>query len=162
MSKIGKKEKTKDADVKELEERWRRALADYENLERRSAREIEEKVRLANERLLKELLPILDNLEKAREHLKDDGLLMILRDFKQLLEREGVSEIAVGEKFDPSICEAVDVVKGEEDGKVAQVLQKGYRLGGKVIRTAKVKVVKKDVGKDVEKAKKSSTFGDYA
>lgn len=162
MVKRRKKDKTKDPDIWEFEKRWKRALADYENLERRSLREIEEKVRLANEKLLRELLPILDNLEKAHKHLKDDGLSMILRDFKGVFEKEGVSEILVGEKFDPAYCEAVDVVKGEEDGKIVEVLEKGYRMGEKVIRTAKVRIIKKDVGKDFEKVKKASTFGDYA
>lgn len=160
MVKQAKKGKSKE--TKELEERLKRVLADYENLERRSLREIEERTKLANEKMLIMLIPVLDNLEKAQDHMKDEGITMIAKQFKQILESYGVSEVSLKGHFDPETCEAIEIVQGNDDGRIAQVLEKGYSLNGKVIRTAKVKVFKKDLDEEGEKAEKASTFGDYA
>lgn len=157
-----KKNKVKTIQIKELEERLKRTLADYENLEKRTQREIDEKSQIAAQRLILSVLPVLDNLEKAQEHLKDEGVSMVSKQFRQVLENQGVSEIVLEEQFDPELCEAIEVVEGQDEGKIAQVLEKGYSLAGRVIRTAKVKVIKKDVSEDVQKAQKASEFGDYA
>jgi len=156
--------------VKELEEKltamtnnWKRALADYQNLEKRFNQEREVLHKLVSAGLIVKFLPILDNLEKAASHIKDNGLSMVVEQFKNTLSSEGVSEIEIkDEKFDPNFCEAVEVVQGQEDGKIAQIIEKGYQLNGKVIRTAKVKVFKKNLGKEEKKAEEGSKFGDYA
>ncbi|OGD86334.1 nucleotide exchange factor GrpE [Candidatus Curtissbacteria bacterium RBG_16_39_7] len=88
---------------------------------------------------------------------------MVVKQFKETLVSEGVSEIEIKDgKFDPNFCEAVGVVQGKDEGKIAQVIEKGYQLNGKVIRVAKVKVFKKEVGEEEKKAEKASKFGDYA
>lgn len=126
--------------IDELENNWKRALADYQNLEKRIAGEKQNFAKWANAGLLDKLLPVLDSLQKAVEHHKDEGIRLILDQFKAILESEGVSEIkAQGEKFNPETMDAVEVVKGEKN-KVIEVTCKGYWLNDKVLRPAKVKV----------------------
>lgn len=130
----------KSLEHKELEENYLRALADYQNLSKRVEREKETFVKFANAVLILKMLPVLDNLERASEHLKDQGIELVLKQFKESLSSEGVTEItAHGQEFNPELHEAVEKVKGEE-GRVVEVLEKGYKLGEKVIRPAKVKV----------------------
>lgn len=130
----------KAAETNELEEKYLRALADYQNLEKRVEREKETFVKFANAVLILKMLPVLDNLERASEHLKDQGIELVIKQFKEALSSEGVTEIeAAGQAFDPQLHEAVEKVSGEED-KVMEVVEKGYKLGEKVIRPAKVKV----------------------
>lgn len=125
---------------KDLEEKWKRALADYRNLEKRIEKEKEEFVKFANAGLIDKLLSVLDSLEKASEHLKDKGLSLALDQFKAVLQSEGVKEIeAQGKKFNPELMDAVEMVKGPKD-KVMEVVLKGYLLNNKVLRPAKVKV----------------------
>lgn len=167
---IGKMAKKINPKIKELEDKleevtnnWKRALADYQNLERRLTQEREILHTLLCAGIILKFLPILDNLEKATLHIKDDGLSMVVKQFKETLASEGVSEIEIKDgKFDPNFCEAVGVVQGKDEGKIAQVIEKGYQLDGKVIRTAKVKVFKKELGEEEKKAEKASKFGDYA
>ncbi len=126
--------------VQELENNWKRALADYKNLEKRVSEEREEFVKYSNWVLISKLLPILDNLELLNAHMNDEGMNMILKEFKQILFEEGLEEIdAENKDFDSSLMDAVEIVEGEE-GKVMEVMQKGYLLKNKVIRPAKVKV----------------------
>lgn len=138
MKKDNDKQKDK---VAELENNWKRALADYRNLEKRVAEEKETVIRFANSILILKLLPTLDNLELTFGHSKDKGTEMIIKEFKKTLEEEGVKEIeAEGKNFDAEIMEAV-----EGGGKnVTEVLQKGYFLSDKVLRPARVKVGKKE------------------
>ena len=125
---------------KDLEEKWKRALADYHNLEKRVEKEKEEFAQFANARLIDKLLNVLDDLERAVDHLGDKGLKLILDQFKAVLASEGLSEIkAEGEKFDPETMDAVKMVKGKKD-RVVEVILKGYKLNHKVLRPAKVKV----------------------
>jgi len=136
-----KKSKVKELKEKneELEEKYKRALADYQNLQKRAGKEKEEFIKFANARLLDKLLPILDGLEECCYHLKEKGLGLILDQFKKVLASEGLEEIkAEGEKFDPDRMDAIQMVKGEKN-QVVQVVLKGYRLD-KVLRPAKVKV----------------------
>jgi molecular chaperone GrpE len=152
-----------DSKIKELEEKleeatnnWKRALADYQNLEKRLTQEREILHVLLNAGLILKFLPILDNLEKAVLHIKDDGLSMVVKQFKEALVSEGVAEIEIKDgKFDPNFCEAVGIVQGKDEGKIAQVIEKGYQLKGKVIRAAKVRVFKKEVGQEEKKAEKA-------
>ena len=129
--------------IEELTNNWKRALADYKNLERRCNEEKEVLVRFANLVLLERLIPVLDNLESLKNHLEDKGLEMILLQFRTLLKDEGVEEISCeGAEFDPLLMEASEIVAGEEN-KVVEVVLKGYKLQDRVLRPARVKVGKK-------------------
>jgi molecular chaperone GrpE len=129
-----------------LEDRLLRTAADFDNYKKRAAREREEYVRLANERLVKELLPILDDLERAlaavREHEEatvEEGVRLVHRSLASLLERNGVKEIETNGKFDPHVHEALLSQPSEaEEGSVIDVVQKGYTLGDRVVRPARV------------------------
>jgi molecular chaperone GrpE len=130
---------------------WQRAAADYQNFKRRVEQEREETARLANAALIINILPLLDDLERALQtvdtHLAGltwvDGVRLIYRKFQAVLEAAGLSEIkAEGETFDPAVHEAVMFGEGEE-GKVVSELQRGYKLGNRVIRPAMVVVGKK-------------------
>jgi molecular chaperone GrpE len=130
---------------------WQRSAADFQNYKRRVEQEREEVARLANAALIINLLPLMDDLERALDSVDSrlagmtwlDGLRLIHRKFQALLEMNGVTEIeADGQDFDPNIHEAVTFGEGEEN-KVISVVQKGYRLGGRVLRPALVVVGKK-------------------
>jgi molecular chaperone GrpE len=127
---------------------WQRSAADFQNYKRRVEQEREELSRIANAALIINLLPLLDDLERALgnvdSHLAGmtwlDGIRLIQRKFQTILEMNGVTEIeADGQSFDPNVHEAVMFGEGE-DGKVISVVQKGYRLGGRVLRPALVVV----------------------
>ncbi len=101
--------------------------------------------------VIEKMLPILDNLENAQQHLNDEGLAMVIKQFKDVLSQEGVEEIeAVGQKFDPNLHEATEVVKGEKNNVVVKVLRKGYKLGERVLRPAQVVVEKPAAGEIIE------------
>ncbi len=130
---------------------WQRAAADYQNLKRRAEKEREEYGRLATAALVINILPLLDDLERALQSVDIrlagltwvDGIRLIYRKFQAVMEAAGVNEIkAEGEAFDPNLHEAVMYGEGEE-GKVVSEVQKGYRLGDRVIRPAMVVVGKK-------------------
>jgi molecular chaperone GrpE len=131
---------------------WQRSAADFQNYKRRVEQEREEIARLSNAALIINLLPMVDDLERALASVDTrlagmtwlDGLRLIHRKFQALLEMNGVTEIeADGQDFDPNIHEAVTFGPGEEN-KVIAVVQKGYRLGGRVLRPAMVVVGKQD------------------
>ena len=126
-----------------LTESWKRALADYQNLQKRYDRERADFVQFASAGLILRLIEVLNHLEKAAESLKDKGLDIIVTEFKKVLTENGLEEIkSQGEKFDPNFMEAVEVVEGKNEEKVAEVVSKGYLLNGKVLLPAKVKVFK--------------------
>ena len=128
---------------KELEEKLKRALADYHNLEKRIEEERKLLSKLSASLLIEKLLPILDNLEQAQSHFNDQGLEIVLKQFRDILQTEGVEEIpAVGVQFDPHLHEAVETQAGEQENRIARVLAKGYKIDNTVIRPAKVIVVK--------------------
>lgn len=128
--------------VEELTHNWKRALADYQNLERRIKDDKEQFVKYAKASIIEQLLPAVDGLEKVREHTKDQGLDLSIKTIWNILFSEGLKEIdAMDKQFDPHRMEAIDVVSGEE-GKVLEVFQKGYMLFDRVLRPAKVKVGK--------------------
>jgi len=127
--------------IDDLTNRWKRALADYQNLQRRYESEKTDFIQFANSSLVLKLLGIFGHLEIAAENVKDRGLSLVVAEFKRILSEEGVTEILCqGEKFDPQLMEAVDVVNGPEDGRIAEVINKGYLLKGKLLLPAKVKV----------------------
>jgi molecular chaperone GrpE len=130
-----------------VDDRLLRLAADFENYKKRAAREREEVVAFANERLVKELLPILDDLERAldaaeqhEEAQLEEGVRLVHRALASLLERNGVSEIDTSGKFDPHVHEALLTQPSEdaEEGSVLDVVQKGYAIGGRVVRPARV------------------------
>jgi molecular chaperone GrpE len=127
---------------------WQRAAADFQNFKRRVEQEREEVGRLASAAFIINLLPLIDDIERALQNIDArlagltwvDGIRLIHRKFQALLEMNGVTEIeADGQTFDPTVHEAVMFGEGEE-GKVTSVVQKGYRLGGRVLRPAMVVV----------------------
>lgn len=126
--------------IDELINNWKRALADYQNLLKRSEKEKIEFALYANGSLILRLLSILDYLEKIQDYLKDEGLALAIKEFKGVLAEEGLIEVeAIGKKFNPDSMEAVETMEGKEE-KVIEVSSKGYWLKDKLIRPAKVKV----------------------
>jgi molecular chaperone GrpE len=129
---------------------WQRAAADFQNFKRRVEDERSEVARFANAALVINLLPLIDDLDRALRNIDAhlagltwvDGIRLIHRKFQAVLEMTGVEEIqADGQTFDPSLHEAVSQGPGEEN-KVIAVVQKGYRLGDRVIRPTMVVVGK--------------------
>lgn len=136
-----------------LKDQLLRTLADFDNFRKRTRRDLVDAERRAREELLKELLPVFDNLERAAQHAESatevqalaDGIGMVMRQFADTLGKVGVERIAaLGQAFDPSVHEAVQSVETQEypPGAVAAELQAGYRLGERVIRPAMVVVAK--------------------
>src|SRR5205085_4305143 len=126
----------------------KRLAAEFENYRKRVAREQAALSSRAAERLVKELLPIVDDLERALEAAEEheeakleEGVRLVHRQLASALEREGLAEIETDGKFDPHVHEALLSQPSEADeGSVIEVLQKGYRLGDRVLRPARVVV----------------------
>ena len=146
-------EETK-SQAEQLRDRWMRAVAELDNFKKRSAREREELSRQAQERILRELLPVLDNLQRALAHANNqegkagllEGIQMIERQFLSALERLGVTPMEVlHQSFDPGRHEAMMQVESEEHepNTVVQELEKGYMWSDRLLRPAKVAVSKR-------------------
>lgn len=135
-------------DMKEALDGWKRCLADFENYKKRQAENQREMAAYSNLNLILELLPVVDNFEASVAHVpegKSDngwvtGIMHIQKQLEKVLEDNGVEEIRIkeGDEFDPTVMEAIKKEEGE--GKVGKVLVKGYKMGGKIIRAAKVVV----------------------
>lgn len=134
-------------------ERLARAQADFENLRRRAQREREDLALHANQELLKDFLPVLDNLERALASAENTaaqglhaGVELTARQFRALLEKHNVTPVAAeGQPFDPNLHEAVMQEHGDyEVPTVVLELQKGYKIGDRLLRPAMVKVARKD------------------
>lgn len=126
--------------TEELQNNWKRALADYKNLEKRVKEDKKSWIFFANEELIKRLLPIVDNLERLEKHFKDRGVELIVKELHDVLKGSGVEEIKTdGCDFDPMKMEAMDMHEGEKN-KVVETVLKGYLLRDKLIRPAVVKV----------------------
>jgi len=124
----------------ELEENWKRALADYINLEKRTHTEKQSTVAYSNEILIRHLLPVLDHLQMLRKHTNDHGVGLIIQEFEQVLLNAGVQKIdALGKYFDHNCMEAIETVEGEKN-KVVEIITEGYLLNEKLLRPARVKV----------------------
>lgn len=137
--------------IEEHIDRYKRLQADFENLRRRTRQEKEELSCIVAQNLLLDLLPVVDNFERALSSAATEdsskmllGVEMIHRQFFQILEKCGLTKVeAVGEIFDPQKHEAVMRIEDETqaDGTVIEELQKGYAVKGKIIRPTMVKVV---------------------
>lgn len=148
-------DKSSEAEKKAEEqesERYMRLMAEFQNFKRRAAREKSDIHAYANEKIIGELLPVLDNFERALDTKSDDvegyakGMELIFTQLKTALEHAGLEEIpAMGEEFDPNVHNAVmtEDVEDIEDNHISKVLQKGYKLNDKVIRPSMVAVVRK-------------------
>jgi len=133
-----------------LQTQYLRLVADFQNLKRRTEKEKADIYAYANEKIALDLLNVIDNFDRAMDHIQEssdrtlaEGMTMIFKMLKEVLEKNGINEIkAQGEEFDPNFHHAVMTVSAEglKSGIVADTLQKGYTLKGKVIRPAMVKV----------------------
>ena len=145
-----------EEDAKKAEEaeseRYMRLMAEFQNFRKRVAREKSDIHAYANEKIVGDLLPVLDNFERALDTEGGDleayakGMQLIFEQFKKALENAGLEEIkAMDETFDPNVHNAVmtESLEDKEDGTVTNVLQKGYKLKDKVIRPSMVAVNKK-------------------
>lgn len=138
-----KKRKT-NKEQDEYKPKYLRALADYQNLEKRIQDEKEKQSANAVRHFILKILPFLDNLEKAEIFYKDPGLKIVKDQFWQVLTDEGVEELNLGgNEFDPHFAEAVEIVPGERDNIILEVIRKGYKLGDRILRPAHVKVSRK-------------------
>ncbi len=135
------------ADLAAAKERHMRLMADFDNMRKRQARELEERTARANERLLNALLPVFDNFEMALMAAQDDspfvqGVKMIAGEFRKVLEQSGAELIdaPAGTTFDPMAHEALSMMPHAEiaQGCVVNQFRKGWKLGGKVVRPAQV------------------------
>ena len=136
----------------EYRDRWMRLAAEFDNYKKRRTREFDALVQSASENLIRDLLPVLDSVARALEHRADgeedsegfkQGVAMIMEEFPKVLQRRGLSEIeAAGQPFDPNYHEALMQMTSEDhaEGLVMAVVERGYRLGDKVIRPARVVV----------------------
>lgn len=132
-------------DALELKGQLARALADYDNLVKRVERERSDLSKIASLGIIIRLLPVLDNLESAQEHLKDQGLAISIGEFKKIFNEEGLTEIRPvrDSQFDENLHEAVEVLEGGEKGKIAELVLTGWKFEeGQIVRHAKVKVYK--------------------
>lgn len=142
-------EKKEDREVENLEKKneelynkYKRALADYQNLEKRVAEERGEWIRKANKELLLRLLPVLDTLMLAAKHSQDESLKVSIKQFLDILKNEGVVRIeTMGANFDPNLMEGIGTVEGEKD-KVIGEARAGFLLNDSVLRPAQVTVGK--------------------
>jgi molecular chaperone GrpE len=141
------------AEAGRLKEMWMRTAADFDNFRKRSRKEVEDARRNGREELLKELLPVFDNLERAIQSAQratdvkgvSDGLSMILKQFEATLGRVSITKVpTTGTSFDPAVHEAIQQVETDEHapGTVVAEVQPGYIQGDKLIRAAMVVVAK--------------------
>ncbi len=153
---MGKKPDIKQNRIDELENQLKRAVADYQNLEKRVQEGRSELTNFMGAELIKRLLPVLDHLENALNGVSDEekqsgwvrGVEMAVKEFKQVLQSEGLEEISCEGEFNPALHEAVDVKEDSASSstgetRILEIVKKGYNLNGKVIRPAQVVVGRK-------------------
>jgi molecular chaperone GrpE len=158
---VDKKERL-TAEIKAANEKYLRLYAEFENYKKRVQKDKEELLKYANEKIIQELLPVIDNLESALEHSKNNategivqGVENTLKELLRVLRKCGLNPIeAMGRDFDPSIHHALSVEEREdmEENKVTEVFRKGYMFRDKVIRAPLVGVSKKPA--EVKEGKK--------
>ena len=173
LAKLREQFDLKKKEASENYDRYLRQVAELENFRRRASREKDEAIRFANETLLKDLLPVVDNLERAVAHAKDggngkplvEGVEMVLKGFFDVLAKHGVVPIsAVGQPFDPTRHEAMAHVESttSDPNTVLEEHHKGYLLRDRLIRPALVSVAKtpKSQGKKNGSAEVENEPGD--
>ena len=134
-----------EAKIAEYDDKYLRMAAEYDNFRRRAREEREGAYESALADTVAELLPIIDNLERAAQYQGDkvsEGLAMILKSVSEVLSKLGVESFgAVGDIFDPNLHNAVmhEEIEGAKDGEITEVFQKGYKRGKRIIRFAMVK-----------------------
>ena len=145
-------EAEKQAAAEAESERYMRLMAEFQNYKRRAAKEKADTLQYANEKIVADILPVLDNFERALMTETEDiegyakGMQLIFEQLYKALENAGLEEIkAMDEEFDPNVHNAVmtDNIEDKEDGTITKVLQKGYKLRDKVVRPSMVAVNKK-------------------
>jgi molecular chaperone GrpE len=130
--------------VEEYKTKYLRAIADYQNYERRVQDQRIELIKSANKNVILKLLSFLDDLERAEVFVKDPNLSHIKDSFNKMLKNEGLEEIEVLDKpYDPYTAEVIDMKEGKSDDLVVAVLRKGYTYNGQLLRIAQVIVSKK-------------------
>ncbi len=142
-------------ELQSINNKYKRMYAEFENYKKRVQKDGEELVKYANEKIICDLLPVIDNLEMAIEHSKDEatggiveGVENTLKELLRILKKFGLVPIETTDKpFDPSVHHALSVVEREdiEENKVVEVFRKGYMFNNKVIRAPLVSVSKKPV-----------------
>lgn len=148
-------------DIKMHQEQYLRTLADMENLRKRTQRDKEELAKFANENILREILPVIDNLERAVDHAEQaetndglfEGVQMTLTQFSQLLTKFGVEPVdAIGQPFDPAYHQAMGQLESDEHpvNTVVQQMQKGYQLNNRLLRPAFVMLAKAPAIKETD------------
>lgn len=144
----------KEAECRELQDKYVRALAEMDNFRKRMNREMTDSVKYANEKILGDLLIVIDNMERAITHSREkkdfdsliDGLELTMKEFKGVFEKNGVQSIeSVGQAFDPSKHHAVSMVESDkhEDNIIVEEFRKGYILNDRVLRHSLVGVARK-------------------
>ena len=126
--------------IDELTNDLKRVQAEFENYKKRVEKEKQEFIKLSNALLIKQLLDVLDEMETTSKHVKDKGLEMVYENFIKVLKSQGLEEMKY-EKFDPLKHEAIKQAEGQE-GKIIEVVKKGYMINGVVLRHALVIVGK--------------------
>jgi len=131
---------------------WKRCQADFENYRKMQSENSKQLIGFATENIILQMLPILDNFHASTDHIPEDqknnpwvvGIMHIQKQLETFLKDNGVEEIETktGDKFDPEIHEAVHQeelrIKNQESGKIVKIVSKGYKIGNKVIRAARV------------------------
>ena len=141
-------EPAKDPEEEALNAKYLRLMADFQNFRRRTEKEKNDIYAFANEKIVSELLNVIDNFERALAMATEgdgfaEGMKLIFKQLQGVLEKSGVAEIeALGQDFDPNFHNAIMMEDSAEyeSGKVTEVLQKGYMLNNRVIRPSMVKV----------------------
>ena len=143
---IDKEEKTEhkieqlENRIKDLDGQLKRAIADYRNLERRSAEERFDAVRFANKQLIEALLPAFDTLFLAGKFTQDESVKLTMQRILEVLKDNGIEKVITDNaKYNADTMEAIEVVAGE-DGMVVEEVRPGFTINGKLIRPAQVKV----------------------
>ena len=151
----------KEKEAAENYDRYVRAVAELENYKKRAAREKADCIKYGQENLIKDILPMVDNLGRAMDHACNsndfeafrEGLRLVQSQLHCCLEKHGVEEIeAAGRDFDPNVHEAMLMVESPEHGhnQVVEEFEKGYLLNGRLLRPAKVSVCRCPVNQDVQ------------
>jgi molecular chaperone GrpE len=141
-------QKLETTELENMKNQLARAMADYSNLQKRTDEERSTMFKLASISFMTKILPIIDNLKQAQNHIKDSGIAMIIGQLENLAKEEGFEEIKinVGDKFDETTSEVTEVLETQEekdDNKISEIVQSGWKYSdGTIVRHARVKVFK--------------------